>query len=83
MTQAKDESGKLARDPEIVHAEAEIARTREAVAQSVMALQQEISRTLDWREWVRRRPFLAVAVALGTGALLGCLQPTNCDPRRR
>ena len=83
MTQAKDESGKLARDPEIVRAEAEIARTREAVAQSVMALQQEISRTLDWREWVRRRPFLAVAVALGTGALLGCLQPTNCDPRRR
>jgi len=83
MTQAKGASGKLARDPEIVRAEAEIARTREAVAQSVMALQQEISRTLDWREWVRRRPFLAVAVALGTGALLGYLQPANCDPKRR
>jgi ElaB/YqjD/DUF883 family membrane-anchored ribosome-binding protein len=83
MTQAKGASGKLARDPEIVRAEAEIARTREAVAQSVTALQQEISRTLDWREWVRRRPLLAVAVALGTGALLGYLQPTNCDPKRR
>ena len=83
MTQAKGASGKLARDPEIVRAEAEIARTREAVAQSVTALQQEISRTLDWREWVRRRPFLAVAVALGTGALLGYLQPTNCAPKRR
>jgi ElaB/YqjD/DUF883 family membrane-anchored ribosome-binding protein len=83
MTQAKGASGKLARDPEIVRAEAEIARTREAVAQSVTALQQEISRTLDWREWVRRRPFLAVAVALGAGALLGYLQPTNCDPKRR
>jgi hypothetical protein len=75
MTAAKDESGNCVRDPEIVRAEAEIARTREAVSLSVMALQREISHTLDWREWVRQRPVLAVALALGAGALLGGWRP--------
>jgi hypothetical protein len=75
MTAAKDESGNTVRDPEIVRAEAEIARTRETVALSVMALQREISRTLDWREWVRQRPVLAVALAFGAGALLGAWRP--------
>ena len=70
MTAAKDDSDSV-RDPEIVRAEAEIARTREAVALSVVALQKEISRTLDWRERIRQRPLLAVALAFGTGALLG------------
>jgi hypothetical protein len=59
-------------DPEILRAEAAIARTREAVALSVAALQREISRTFDWREWIRQRPILAVALAFGVGALLGC-----------
>jgi ElaB/YqjD/DUF883 family membrane-anchored ribosome-binding protein len=71
MTPARDDGGNSARDPEILRAEAEIARTREAVAQSVAALQREISRTLDWRDWIRQRPVLAVAVAFGVGALLG------------
>ena len=75
MTAAKDESGNSVRDPEIVRAEAEIARTRETVAESVLALQKEISRTLDWREWVRQRPVLAVALAFGAGALLGGWRP--------
>jgi hypothetical protein len=70
MTAAKDDDTSV-RDPEIVRAEAEIARTRETVAESVLALQKEISRTLDWREWVRQRPVLAVALAFGAGALLG------------
>jgi len=82
MTAARGESGNGARDPEILRAEAEIARTREAVALSVMALQREISRTFDWREWVRRRPVLAVAMAFGAGALLGQWR-ANFDPRRR
>ncbi|HEY5284367.1 MAG TPA: hypothetical protein VIM14_16360 [Polyangia bacterium] len=69
MTAAKDDSD--IRDPEIVRAEAEIARTREAVALSVVALQKEISRTFDWREQIRQRPLLAVALAFGAGALLG------------
>jgi|WetSurMetagenome_2_1015567.scaffolds.fasta_scaffold544666_3 hypothetical protein len=71
MTPAKDQAGNGVRDPEILRAEADIARTRETVTQSVMALQREISRTLDWREWIRRRPVLAVALAFSVGALLG------------
>jgi len=74
MTAAKDDATSV-RDPEIVRAEAEIARTRETVAESVLALQKEISRTLDWREWVRQRPVLAVALAFGAGALLGGWRP--------
>ena len=82
MTAAKGESGNSARDPEILHAEAEIARTRETVAQSVMALQREISRAFDWREWVGKRPVLAVVMAFGVGALLGHWR-ASFDPRRR
>ncbi len=74
MTAAKDDATSV-RDPEIVRAEAEIARTRETVAESVLALQKEISRTLDWREWIRQRPVLAVALAFGAGALLGGWRP--------
>jgi ElaB/YqjD/DUF883 family membrane-anchored ribosome-binding protein len=75
MTAAKDDTEPGARDPEIVRAEAEIAQTREKVAFSVMALQREITRKLDWREWVRQRPVLAVTLAFGAGALLGGLLP--------
>lgn len=75
MTAARHDSGDGVRDPEIVRAEAEIARTRETVAESVMALQREISRTLDWRQRVRQRPMLAVALAFGAGALLGGWRP--------
>jgi hypothetical protein len=75
MTAAKDDTGNGVRDPEIVRAEAEIAQTREKVALSVMALQREITRKLDWREWVRQRPVIAVALAFGAGALLGTLLP--------
>jgi ElaB/YqjD/DUF883 family membrane-anchored ribosome-binding protein len=71
MIAAKDHDGKDARDPEILRAEEEIARTREEVTRSVMALQREISHSFEWREWVGRRPVLAVALAFGVGVLLG------------
>jgi hypothetical protein len=67
----------VSRDPEIERAEAEIARTRDEVAQSVAALQREVSRTLDWREWIGRRPMVAVALAFGAGALLGGWRPRS------
>ena len=62
------------RDPEIMLAKAEIARTRDAVATSMTALQREVSRATDWRTWVGRRPIGAVMLAFGVGALLGFLR---------
>ena len=59
------------RDPEIMLAKVEIARTREVVATSVLALQREIARAFDWREWVGRRPVTAVILAFAVGGLLG------------
>jgi hypothetical protein len=52
---------------ELAQAEADVERTRARVAQSVMALRNEVVRRADWREWVRRRPapFLAGALVLG------------------
>jgi len=62
---------KARRDPEILRAEAEIARARAAVTEKLMALQRELTRTFDWREWIRERPMTAVAAAFGVGVLLG------------
>jgi hypothetical protein len=58
-------------DPDITRAEADIARAREDVASSMIALQRELARTLDWRAWVSGRPYLAVGTAFFIGALLG------------
>jgi hypothetical protein len=51
--------------------EAEIARTRLRVADSLQALRQEIGRWSDWREWVRRRPLPFLCGAFLMGVLLG------------
>lgn len=59
------------RDPELLRTEAEIARTRQAIASSLAALQRELSQRFDWHTWVRARPILAVVTAFGIGALLG------------
>jgi len=55
------------RSPELAQAEADVERARERVAQSVMALRNEVARRTDWREWIGRRPgaFLAGAFVLG------------------
>jgi hypothetical protein len=54
-----------------VEAEAEIAFSRELVARSVLELQRELSRAVDWREWIRRKPVVAMSVAFGLDFLLG------------
>jgi len=59
------------RDASFSRAEAEIAETRERLALSVMALEQEITRAVDWREWIRRRPGPALGLAFGLGWLIG------------
>jgi ElaB/YqjD/DUF883 family membrane-anchored ribosome-binding protein len=49
---------------------AEIERTRAELATSVSALREEVAHATDWREWVRKRPLLAVGSAFMIGFLL-------------
>jgi len=63
--------GHQANDSELVRAGAELDRARERVALSMSALEREIARAFDWREWVRRRPGTAFALAFGLGVLVG------------
>jgi hypothetical protein len=58
-------------DPELARAEAEVEKAREVVASSVMALQQELARTFDWRAWVAKRPYVAVGAVFFLGVALG------------
>jgi hypothetical protein len=58
-------------DTALARAEAEIERTRERLIASAMTLQRELGRASDWREWVRRKPGLTLALAFGIGVLIG------------
>jgi len=49
---------------------AEIERTRAELATTVTALRQEVAQAADWREWVRKRPLLAVGTAFAIGFLI-------------
>jgi hypothetical protein len=62
---------KGSRDFEMMRASAELERTQDRLVLSIGALEQEITRAFDWREWVRRKPGAALAVAFGVGLLLG------------
>ncbi len=61
----------IARSPELVRAERDIALARERVSQSVLALRDAVARQTDWREWVRRNPGLFMAGAFTLGLLWG------------
>ena len=60
-----------ARDPAVARAEADVAETRERVAESLQALRDEVARKTDWRGWVRRNPGWALGAAFALGVLLG------------
>lgn len=49
----------------------EIERAREEITRSVLALRTRVEEATDWRTWVRRRPVMVVAGALGIGLWLG------------
>lgn len=66
-----DISKAIARSPELVRAERDIALARERVSQSVMALRDAVAKQTDWREWVRGNPGLFVAGAFALGLLWG------------
>jgi hypothetical protein len=80
-------AGSMARDPELVQAEADLERSRARVAESITALRDEVTRRSDWRDWIRQRPglFLAGAFALGFlfGRGRGPVLPQNPTNRRR
>jgi hypothetical protein len=65
------EQEKVIQSPEMAEAEADIARTRERVTRSVMALRHEVAKSTDWREWVRRKPGLFLAAAFAVGFVWG------------
>jgi hypothetical protein len=58
-------------DAKLARAVAELACSRERLASSMEALEQEITRATDWREWVRRKPGVMLALAFALGAFLG------------
>jgi hypothetical protein len=50
---------------------ADLERTRAELARSVQALRQEVARTVDWREWIRRHPAAFLIGAFTVGFALG------------
>jgi ElaB/YqjD/DUF883 family membrane-anchored ribosome-binding protein len=66
-----DGHARVVRDPAVARAEAELAESRAEVAESMMALRDEVARRTDWRGWIRRRPGLALGAAFAVGLLLG------------
>ncbi|WP_373048934.1 DUF3618 domain-containing protein [Vulgatibacter sp.] len=62
-------SASVRRDPEQIRAEIENARAE--IADSLLSLRDEVSERLDWRNFVQRRPFVAVGMAFAVGYLLG------------
>jgi len=48
----------------------DIERTRQNISGTVDTLGAKLHDQLDWREYVRRRPFVAVGVGLGAGLII-------------
>ena len=60
-----------AMDAELACASAELVHVRDQFVVSMAALEREVNRSLDWREWVRRKPTLALGLAFAIGIFLG------------
>jgi len=58
-------------DADLVRAGADLEHAREKFVLSMGAVEREITHTLDWRGWVRRRPGIALAFAFALGVFLG------------
>jgi hypothetical protein len=57
---------------DLARAEADVARARERVASSVVALRDGLVRQTDWRRWLADHPLAALGSALAVGYWLGC-----------
>jgi hypothetical protein len=71
------------RDPELARVEAQIQRSREQVAGSMMALRREIARRTDWRGWIGKRPLAFLGGAVLLGFLFGFRRAANSSTNRR
>lgn len=58
-------------DAELMGAGVQLNQMREQFVASMGVLEREVTRTLDWREWVRRRPGTALCLAFGLGLFVG------------
>ena len=58
-------------DSELARASAALDHSRDQFVLSMSALEHEVRRAFDWREWVRRKPAMALCLAFGLGTLLG------------
>jgi hypothetical protein len=58
-------------DADLVRAGADLEQAREKFVLSMSAVEREITRTLDWREWVRRKPGVALTLAFALGVFIG------------
>lgn len=57
------------RDPAEIRTE--IERTREEIAQSIVALRDSVTDAADWKTWVRRNPLPFLAGAFAIGLIIG------------
>ena len=51
--------------------ERDIAATRESITGTVEEIEERLRRATDWRTYVERYPWIALAAAAGVGVLLG------------
>ena len=58
-------------DADISRAGADLEHAREKFVISLGAVEHEVNHALDWREWVRRSPGIALASAFALGVFLG------------
>lgn len=58
-------------DADLTRAGDKLDHARDRFVLSLGAVEREIKHALDWREWVRRRPRTALALAFVLGAFLG------------
>jgi hypothetical protein len=56
---------------ELARAEADVERTRERVANSVVALRDEVVKKTNWRHWVVHRPGTVLGAAFVLGFWFG------------
>ncbi len=60
-----------------------IEATRESISETVDKLGDRLQETLDWRAYIRRRPYLAIGAAAGLGLLFSAMLPRARRRSRR